>query len=370
MITKNVWQGIQVFCDSYLQANARDYVLILYTRDCRESAAAISTVCTDRGVSCSEFPMNPSIDISIGERLKSALENIDRTRLSGRFIIVTLELHTLSHSRTLRDSLNSAGISNVSFYRLMSASLELFANALHSPPIELLRRNSWLLNFLKNANSARIQTPSGTDIQVSLDGEKYKWISSRGIAASGRDIILPAGEVATYPANIDGRFVADFALHTNEIIDFDVRLATSPITIHLRNGQVFDFECSRHEIREYLDSIFSSPYGNRVGELGIGTNPSISDATFFNSHINERRVGIHLGFGQHNQGPRVPYKCKTHVDLISKDGVITLGDGSRVSLKDFPSDSFSHPSDAQDEDVFSPDDFACTTEDCCGTLID
>jgi hypothetical protein len=102
-----------------------------------------------------------------------------------------------------------------------------------------------------------------------------------------------------------------------------------------------------------------SPNGRNVGEFGLGTNHGIDEYITANSHINERRCGLHLGFGQHNQSlSRVPYMAYAHLDLITDGALMWIDDDvdpidlSHVEPIDVP-----HPVDALDEDI---------TGDCCG----
>jgi hypothetical protein len=117
-------------------------------------------------------------------------------------------------------------------------------------------------------------------------------------------------------------------------------------------------------------------YATQIGELGFGTNPGVVSPIAHNSHRNERRRGIHLGFGQHNQDKeRMGYQADIHLDLIAKGGKVWV-DGAKdfIDLEKVRPSSQPHTLHARDEDVFSPDAVEPSTEpyleeqDCCGLI--
>jgi hypothetical protein len=107
-----------------------------------------------------------------------------------------------------------------------------------------------------------------------------------------------------------------------------------------------------------------------VGELGFGTNFCVRDPIAMNSHINERRPGVHLGFGQHNQDPGVVgYQCAVHLDLIARGGLVWVDDDKvPLDLENITPSPAVHPCGPRDEDLFSPDFEDLEIDDCCGIV--
>ncbi|MCC7273149.1 MAG: hypothetical protein IT561_10805, partial [Alphaproteobacteria bacterium] len=204
-----------------------------------------------------------------------------------------------------------------------------------------------------------------TRLDVALDGDRYRWISNRGIGRPGSAIILPAGEVATFPAAVEGTLVADVAFNVNTPFAGDVRLAASPVTVTVVKGRAVEMRCADRAIEGFVRRCLEMPDGNRVGELGFGTNFAITTPVAANSHINERFPGIHLGFGQHNQGPTVDYRSERHLDLIARGGLVWVDDQPEpLDLSALASSSLPHPDCTRDEDAFAP--AATLDSDCCG----
>jgi|SRR5215467_2289486 len=78
----------------------------------------------------------------------------------------------------------------------------------------------------------------------------------------------------------------------------------------------------------------------------------VINAIAMNSHINERKCGVHLGLGQHNQEPSCGlYQCDMHLDLIVDGDLLWIGDDPSPSdLENFVASSAHHPNDVRDED--------------------
>jgi leucyl aminopeptidase (aminopeptidase T) len=146
-------------------------------------------------------------------------------------------------------------------------------------------------------------------------------------------VVLPAGEVATYPVSVTGTLVADLAVHANVPIDRDSRLHHSPLTVEIVDGDAVELRCDDHDMLALVAGWFRQPWGTRVGELGFGTNLGVTQSVANNSHVNERSPGVHLGFGHHHQGrDRVGYDTDIHVDLIAQGGVVEVS-GHRIDLR-------------------------------------
>lgn len=363
-----VWEGVENLLDQYAGVRATDQVVLLYTSDSYESAAWVSAALQLRRIPVHRVWMAPLRDDGFKDRLATALP--DPGELAGRLVVLSFEKDTMSHTRALAEALTSYGRDNRVVLRAISSCSSLFADALSVSPQDLSARNAALLNRLLVARHLRITTPSGSHLDVQLDSERHRWISNRGSARPGGVVILPAGEVATFPAGIEGVFIADFAFNVNAITNQDARLGRHPVTVWIENGKAVKYECGDPDMDRFLDECFKTQCAVNVGELGFGTNFGIGSAIAMNSHINERRCGVHLGFGQHNQDPGVVnYQCTIHLDLIAQGGVIWIDDDpTPLDLEDVSPSPLAHPRITRDEDVFSPEFDDLEIDDCCGIM--
>lgn len=365
ILDTEVWAGVQRLLTDYAELEDGDDVVIAYTPDSRESAALVGVACEQRGVSVSFIPMRPLSDRGFPERLAARVPHV-RTR-SGKCLFLTFEKDTMSHHGEIRAFFSSYDPTKYRVIRAINAGRDLFATGLASSPRELSALNTSLIERLMRAEHLSIETDQGTKLVVQLDNQKFRFVSNRGLAQPRQFVIIPAGEVATFPAHISGKFIADFALNVNMLYDGDARLHKHPVTAWVDDGRLQDFECDDDDVRRFLDECFGRKNARFVGELGFGTNRAVKTAVYENSHLNERVPGVHLGFGQHNQtNETAGYACDVHVDLCAKGGKIWLdGENEPIDLEALTPSFNPHPDMVRDEDVFSEE---IQVSDCCGLL--
>jgi hypothetical protein len=367
MFDAKAWEGVNSLLDNYAQARADDLFIVVYTADSRESAAWVVACLDDRGIKAKLVPMAPFQDEGFRGRLGEAVPS--PSELSGRLVILTFERDTMSHNDVIRSIVRAYDESRCVVIRAISACPTLFSHALNISPAELSARNAAILDRCMNATTLRIKAGGGTDLHVRLDNDKYRWISNRGVWRKGSFVMLPPGEVATYPASIEGILVADFAFNANVITDKDARLKDHPVTVHIEDGKAVKVDCADPETMQFLQECFTMHCVNNVGELGFGTNVAIGAAIPLNSHINERRPGVHLGFGDHNQFASVmSYTCNLHIDLIAYGGLVWVDDDPvPFDLDDLAPSAQPHPHNLRADDLRSPVD-DLEIDDCCGVL--
>lgn len=358
------WSAVNNFIDKYVHPDPFDDIVIVSTPDSRVPAAWVALAFTERGFAPSIIPMLALHDPGFQERLSAV---VPPTRESGgRCVCLIFELHTMSHNRVVKQAFCRYAPTQYQVIRAINSGRELFTVGLAVDPGELSALNATLLERCKGASSMRIRAPGGTDLSVGIDNTRFRWMSNRGINAPGKFLIVPPGEVATFPSQISGTLVADFALNVNMYYEDDVRLDSSPISVDIVDGRLIDFHCDNATMRRFLGECFSRPNAKRVGELGLGTNKAVVSAVPENSHLNERVPGVHLGFGAHNQTSEATgYSCDVHVDLCAKGGQIWFDDSDYpLDLEAVPPSKTPHPELISSEDIFSDD----AEDDCCGIL--
>lgn len=352
---QEILSGVDELIAAYAEIRPDDVVIIAYSPDSREPAAWLVARLRQLGYTPVVVGMRPLVDPGLRDRLREALPAPND--LQARLVIFTLEKETMSHFEPWTEVLYRYEADQCKIFRIISASAEFFTHAVKCTPQDLTQRNASLLNRLGGERQLHITTEGGTDLRATLH-PRYDWISNRGVWRPGAFAILPAGEIATYPAEISGTLVADGAVHCNVITRIDMRLANNPLNIKIEDGQAVDFSCRNEDIYELVELCFSRANGRRVGELGFGTNAAIDVFLADNSHINERHPGVHLGFGQHNQSlGQVPYVEEVHLDLITNGAQIRVeGEDELIDLLNLQLTDVPHPN-VRDEDI---------TGDCCG----
>ena len=354
--TDAVERGIGNFVQDYALLGERDHALILYTPECRALAARVVLAARALGVAAYPVAMRPLKDDDFEGRLASFLPSDLKGR---RLVVVTLERETMSHGLSLRRSLSRYSPDSVSVLRVINASDEFFAHAVSVPPEQLSQINSGLLHRFMPASRLSVKSDSGTDLEIDLESTRFRWLSNRGVWRAGAFSIFPPGEVSTYAANVNGVLVADGAFNVTAYTGMDVRLRENPLTVQVEDQRMVEYSCDDPMVMELVRRCLSYENADRVGEVGIGTNFGIPDFIAMNSHINERRPGLHLGFGQHGQKRSVvDYMSEVHLDLITDGSTFDPHDGQGViHSSDFAPSDLPHPTDVDDEDIDG---------DCCG----
>lgn len=363
--TQAMHDGVDRLLTEYAELDANDEVVIAYSPDSRDSAAFVGLACEAYDVRVGYVPMQPLRDPGFRARLAQVAPK--RAGTTGKCVLLTFEKDTMSHHGDIRAHFSERDSDRYRVIRAINAGVDLFETGLALGPNELSALNATLLERLMAASTLRIRTEAGTDLRVSLDNQRFQYISNRGTAQPRQFVIIPAGEVATFPASIDGSLVADFAVNVNTIYDDDVRLDTCPITTRIADGQLVGFDCPNPAMDRFLRRNFDRSNATRVGELGFGTNKAVREAVCENSHLNERVPGTHIGFGQHNQtNASAGYECDIHIDLCAKGGLIWFDDDPQpLDLEAIAPSPRLHPAMARDEDVFSEE---IQSQDCCGLL--
>lgn len=340
--------GIDLFLDNYVGLQAHDQVIIATHQRCRATAKGIAAGVKVRGATVTSITFG---DLCTGDEFSQALtRGADGLSPMQPLRVIVCEYDTMSFRQALKDFQARLG-DRVAIYRLINCTTELFDLCFQVEWEQLRAFNSHILNRIYKSRWARMTSANGTDMMVEFDHKRYRWVSNFGKPASGELTVLPAGEVNTFPASVNGHLVANGAFNLNRRFDGDVRLNRAPVHLDVVDGRLQGFSCSNGIIDMLFRTVFSEANACRVGEFGIGTNIGVDRFVAFNSHINERHPGVHIGFGEHGQPGVVAYAAVNHLDLIVSDVVIELDDGStidplRPALGDDP-----HPVNTHSEDT-------------------
>lgn len=347
--SERAYAGIQNLLDDYLALQPSDIVLFCFQDACKAAAAWLLMGLKQASCEYRTYNFAHRDDRLFESDMDQMLSEMRREFPENKITLLVAEGSTLSFTLPLKSLKRKY---DLEVLRLMNFGRDLFELGVIEKKIKLKQINSGLLHRLMQARQLKITSAAGTDLRVELDSDLYQWVSNHGTPGERELMVLPAGEVNTYPKRVDGIFVAEGALHSNFAIDFDVRLAACPATFEIRDNVVQAWHCDQPQIQAFLDFMFSRKHGRRVGELGIGTNIGIDSFTPFNSHINERHPGVHLGFGEHTQPRTVAYQAEFHMDAISVAGQIEIvGEPGYIDVARLAASELSHPAGTRCEDI-------------------
>src|SRR5207237_664898 len=104
-----------------------------------------------------------------------------------------------------------------------------------------------LCERMRHAEGLRVTTPAGTSFTASFD-PSLAWIKTSGLISSRYWSNLPAGEVFTTPASVDGTFICN-ATAGDYFGPKYGDLSATPLVLELRGGRLADARSSRADLQ-------------------------------------------------------------------------------------------------------------------------
>jgi len=187
------------------------------------------------------------------------------------------------------------------------------------------RLSTRLCERMRTASSLRVETPFGTSVTATFDPALH-WIKTSGIISTRYWSNLPAGEVFTTPASVDGVFVCNGTAGDYFGPKYG-DLAPTPLTLEIRGGRLIGAHCDRKELeREFWDYCHTDESSDRVGELAFGTNLALED--MIGILLQDEKVpGVHLAFGDpYGSQTGAGWKSRTHIDVLTRDCNVWIED--------------------------------------------
>jgi aminopeptidase len=145
------------------------------------------------------------------------------------------------------------------------------------------------------------------------------WVKTSGLISPRYWSNLPAGEVFTTPATVDGTFVCDASAgdHFNGKYG---DLQGTPLVLEIKGARLRQVECERKDLQqEFWDYCHTDENSDRVGELAFGTNLGLSQM-IGNLLQDEKFPGVHIAFGDpYGNQTHADWQSRTHVDVLTRN---------------------------------------------------
>jgi aminopeptidase len=187
------------------------------------------------------------------------------------------------------------------------------------------RLSTALCERMRTAASLRVETPFGTRLTATFDPALH-WVKTSGIISTRYWSNLPAGEVFTTPASVDGVFVCNGTAGDYFGPKYG-DLAGMPLTLEIRGGRLVSAQCDLAELeREFWSYCHTDESSDRVGELAFGTNLALRD--MIGILLQDEKVpGVHLAFGDpYGSQTGAGWKSRTHIDVLTRDCNVWIED--------------------------------------------
>src|SRR5215469_14690566 len=194
------------------------------------------------------------------------------------------------------------------------------------------RLSDKLRDRMQRAEALTVKTDAGTSFSAHFD-RQLDWVKTSGLISPKYWSNLPAGEVFTTPATVDGTFVCD-ATAGDYFNGKYGDLQATPLVMEIERGRLVGVDCPRKDLEEeFWKYCHTDENSDRVGELAFGTNLGLSRMIGILLQ-DEKFPGVHIAFGDpYGSQTHANWKSRTHVDVltracdvwIDKDQVIEKG---------------------------------------------
>jgi leucyl aminopeptidase (aminopeptidase T) len=185
------------------------------------------------------------------------------------------------------------------------------------------QRTEKLAEILGKSKTARITTPEGTDLTVSIAGRPPIPIHPLSPLVAGIPSYAEAA-IAPIEGTAEGRIVVDIAF-----IDWCC-LLREPMYLTVKKGKVVDIKGYQPEVEKVSKVLDTYENANNIGELGIGTSHTIP-LPIYGIRRDAARIGTaHFALGRNNDigGNTL---SEIHWDMLMSQATVELD--AKVVLK-------------------------------------
>jgi len=180
------------------------------------------------------------------------------------------------------------------------------------------RLSDRLRERMLRAETLTVKTEAGTQFAAHFD-RGLDWVKTSGLISPRYWSNLPAGEVFTTPATVDGTFVCDATAgdHFNGKYG---DLQRTPLVLEIKGARLKHVQCERKDLEhEFWDYCHTDENSDRVGELAFGTNLGLSEMIGILLQ-DEKFPGVHIAFGDpYGSQTHADWKSRTHVDVLTRN---------------------------------------------------
>jgi leucyl aminopeptidase (aminopeptidase T) len=187
------------------------------------------------------------------------------------------------------------------------------------------RLSQQLCARMRTAFRLTVKTPAGTDFIATFD-PSLVWVKTSGLINPRYWSNLPAGEVFTTPASVDGTFICDGTAGDYFNGKYG-SLEATPLALEIREGRLVGACCERRDLeQDFWSYCHTDENSDRVGELAFGTNVGLRRMIGILLQ-DEKFPGVHLAFGDpYGSQTHADWKSRTHVDVLTRDCNVWIDD--------------------------------------------
>jgi aminopeptidase len=179
------------------------------------------------------------------------------------------------------------------------------------------RLSQQLCERMQTARSLSVRSAGGTDFRATFD-HSLAWVKTSGLINPRYWSNLPAGEVFTTPASVDGTFVCDGTAGDYFNAKYG-SLDRTPLVLEIRGSRLVSAQSDRADLQQdFWTYCHTDANSDRVGELAFGTNLGLRE--MIGILLQDEKVpGVHLAFGDpYGSQTHANWSSRTHVDVLTR----------------------------------------------------
>jgi aminopeptidase len=205
----------------------------------------------------------------------------------------------------------------IRYAHMVSVTPQIMREGMRADYSKVDRLSDRLRERMRSATVLKVSTKGGTAITATFD-PSLDWVKTSGLISPRYWSNLPAGEVFTTPARVDGTFVCDGTAGDHFNAKYG-SLEETPLVLELEAGRLKSAACERHDLEdEFWSYCHTDENSDRVGELAFGTNLGLSEMIGVLLQ-DEKLPGVHLAFGDpYGSQTHADWRSKTHVDVLTR----------------------------------------------------
>ena len=227
----------------------------------------------------------------------------------------------------------------IRYAHMVGVTPRIMREGMRADYVQVDRLSQQLCHRMERATALTVRTAGGTNFTASFD-PSLAWVKTSGLINSRYWSNLPAGEVFTTPASVDGTFVCDGTAGDYFNAKYGC-LDEAPLVLEIRGGRLASARCARGDLeRDFWAYCHSDGNSDRVGELAFGTNLGLRE--MIGVLLQDEKVpGVHLAFGDpYGSQTNADWKSRTHVDVLTRGCDVWIDDEQVIAGGQYLLDKF------------------------------
>jgi leucyl aminopeptidase (aminopeptidase T) len=227
----------------------------------------------------------------------------------------------------------------IRYAHMVGVTPRIMREGMRADYVKVDRLSQQLCHRMEHATALTVRTAAGTNFTATFDAS-LAWVKTSGLINARYWSNLPAGEVFTTPASVDGIFVCDGTAGDYFNAKYG-SLDDAPLVLDIRRGRLTSARCARADLeRDFWAYCHSDENSNRVGELAFGTNLGLRE--MIGVLLQDEKVpGVHLAFGDpYGSQTNADWKSRTHVDVLTRDCDVWIDDEQVIAAGQYLLDKF------------------------------